>query len=577
LTPTRARTAWAALVVTLLSAATGCTGYAPWLRDVIAEQPHLAGRHEAPHRVAMLSSGRDAFQYRIEQIRAAERSVRIQTFIFDDAGTTRLLMHELVAAARRGVRVQILADTMFSEANVLYVARSAAAHPNLALKAWNPPTESLASGALGTVGTALTEFGRVNQRMHNKVMVIDGLVGICGGRNYQDSYFDEDHQLNYRDRDVAITGPVVGDMVTSFDAYWSHAAAVDVRELTDVADAMAALPEAERGWPFTTSMLEIDELAQRVGHRVDAADVELPWHRVERVAFWADAPGKPHIDEDTTSVATRLIGAIGSAERDVLIQSPYLVMTDAALELLELVRERSVPIRIHTNSLASTDNWVSYAHALRQRREMIDGLELDIRELQPRPADMRTIVPGYQALKARARAEAAAEGAANATAEEPAGPILSLHAKSFVMDGELAVIGSYNLDPRSEVLNSEVLLAIWDATFAAELQAEIEADCAPRNSWVVAPREQNPVGRVLVELLEQVNAALKNTTTLDLWPFEHTALFRLRPGGSDVSRHAPDFYVHFEEVGPFPEVDDRTKTILVRLARAFTGIIRPLI
>ena len=97
----------------------------------------------------------------------------------------------------------------------------------------------------------------------------------------------------------------------------------------------------------------------------------------------------------------RLIGAVGSAEREVLIQSPYLVLTDPAIKLLSAVHKRGAQFRVQTNSLASTDNWPSYAHALRQRREMLNEIGMEIFELKPYPAHLSKIIPGYAGLRRR--------------------------------------------------------------------------------------------------------------------------------------------------------------------------------
>ena len=258
-------------------------------------------------------------------------------------------------------------------------------------------------------------------------------------------------------------------------------------------------------------------------------------------------------------MALRLIGAVGSAEKEVLIQSPYLVLTDAAIKLLAAVHERGVKFRVHTNSLAATDNWPSYAHALRQRREMFEEIGMEVFELKPYPLHHGTIIPAFADLKLRAAAARTAEMQKAETDPdfEPTipdkDPLLSLHAKSMVIDDKLAVIGSYNLDPRSEVLNSEVLLAIWDDAVAAELGAAIRADQAAGNSCVVAPRERGLGRTVVAELIEHVNSVVKNTTTFDVWPVEWTTLYDLKPDHTPVDRFDPDFYDRFDDVGQFPE------------------------
>ena len=182
------------------------------------------------------------------------------------------------------MKVQFLADTLFSLRDVVYIARLVSSHDNFELCAYNPPSDALVPGTWSSLGIAISEFDRVNQRMHNKVMVVDGEWDIAGGRNYQDHYFDEDYRLNYRDRDVTVQGPVVHDMEASFDSYWNHLASIPVTKFKDVSAALSNLPPAERGWPFTRDMLGITEIGIRVDKRLASGGVALDWHDVTRIA-----------------------------------------------------------------------------------------------------------------------------------------------------------------------------------------------------------------------------------------------------------------------------------------------------
>jgi phosphatidylserine/phosphatidylglycerophosphate/cardiolipin synthase-like enzyme len=545
----------AALLLLILAS---CGSYRAWLLETIATAPHLDGHVRAPHQVGILDTGRGALDHRVRIFRAAKRSIRVQTFILDDEPTTRLLLHELVQAARRGVQVRLLADSMFTAELPLQTARLCRAHPNLELRLYSPESGNLADSALARVGALLVDFDGFNQRMHNKLVVVDEEVAICGGRNYQDSYFDADARLVYRDRDVAVAGPVVERMAASFDQYWGHMLSVPADELRDVA---AALEVSEAGWPFGLDDLGVAALADGVERRLRGGGDPLRYYDVAEIAFWVDAPGKPSIDEGAPSVARSLIGAVGGAQRSIWAQSPYLVLSDAALELLRLVRARGVTVQVHTNSLASTDNWPSYAHAMRQRRDVLEGLDLEVFELKPYPDYMRDVVPGHDALGSSAH---------------PNGPLLSLHAKSFVIDDQLAVVGSYNLDPRSEALNTEVLLAVWDREFAKALAASIARDAAPENSWVVAVRQRSLPRALVAEVSAGVNDVLRGVTTLDLWPFAWSAQFELAPGQAPVSRRHPDFYRRYVDVGSFPEVGRMATVVMVELARSLTGFARPL-
>jgi len=546
----------------------GCESLESWLNRTIVAEAHLAGRSEAPHRLAVLSTGQESLLYRLERIRAAQQSIRIQTFIFADCKTTRLIIHELVRAARRGVEVQVLADSMFSEQSTIHWAHAVGAHPKMWFRVFNPMTESLDPGFVRSSFAMGTDLKRINHRMHNKVMVVDQRWGICGGRNFHDMYFDEDTQLVYRDRDVAVEGPIVAKMVRSFDQYWNNSASIPIRELKDVKVALDKMPPNEWNWPYSFADLEITDLAARMEELLRRGEPCLNWHDVHAIAFWADAVGKPGVKDDPEGVATRLIGALGSARHRLLVQTPYLVFTDAGIKLVDML-DANVTVTVHTNSLASTDAWAPYAHSIRQRHKVIKTLGLDVYELKPYPRHMQSIVPDYPALRTRARGKADPRPTG-----QPGDPILSLHAKSLVVDDHLAVIGSYNLDPRSETLNTEVLLAVWDRDVASLLAKQIELDYHPENSWVVAPK-RHPLGtKSVLKLLAAVNEIVKSSTTFDVWPIRSCSLFDIKPDAIATSRFEQEFYENYVDVGQFPDVSSTQKQILVRLTRSLTGVFR---
>jgi phosphatidylserine/phosphatidylglycerophosphate/cardiolipin synthase-like enzyme len=489
--------------------------------------------------------------------------VRIQTFILTDCSTTRLLMHELVAAARRGVHVRVLIDRMFSYVSAESAARTLAAHPNVEIRAFNPVMNRLLPSWVEQL-SSLPEFGRLNRRMHNKVFVVDDVWSVCGGRNYSDAYYDEAPRLVYRDRDIAVEGPVAAEMSASFDRYWADRRSVPLHAFRDVARLMDELPPERRAWNHTPASLGITALHGRCKAALAAGAPAVRWHTPERVAFWADAPDNPPDAEDPAGIGRRLVGAVASARERLVIQSPYLVLTDRAIQLFGRLHRRGVTVTVSTNSLASTDNLPSYAHAMLQRRRFVEELEFDLHESKPYPANRSEVVPGYEALSRR-----------HVAAGRPA-PFLCMHAKSLVIDDALALIGSYNLDPRSAALNSEVVIAVWSESLSAELAERIERDCAPGNAWLIWRRRHALPLRVLLASLDRVNDTVQDLTTLDLWPFRATASFELREGVTPVPPGHPDFYERYRDVGQFPEVDSAAARIIVHLLRALTGVLRPL-
>ncbi|MCA8944204.1 MAG: phospholipase D family protein [Planctomycetes bacterium] len=535
----------------------GCQSDAAWVRSAVSDRAQEIGIVAVPHRVALLDGGHDALLVRLQEIRRARRSISIQTFIWSDDPVGRLVMHELVEAARRGVSVRVLADSMFSSASAERVAVVATADPRLEVRCYNPTANSVDPSLFQTIREFAVGPVRINQRMHDKVLVVDERIAVVGGRNYADEYFDEDPVMNFVDRDIAIEGPVVARIASSFEAFWSSPVAVPLSSLSDVHASIES--SGDVAWPDPAE-LGIAELAARCEESLGRGRPTPLWYDVERVAFWRDQPGKPPIERDPQATGRRLAALIGSAEREAVIQTPYLVLSDRAIAVFRRLAKHEVPVRISTNSLAATDNWPSYAHALRQRRLMMRELGFEVREFQPYPADIESYVDDYRGLCARADDE----------------PRLCLHSKSLVVDDRVAVVGSYNMDPRSGNWNTEVMIAVWDLEFAAELHRSIARGLEPRSSWVLAEKPQPLPIAPIMELLAWVNDATRSITTLEPWPFRNSSLWALREGEVPVPVGDPQFYSRFEDVGQFPGLSDPPKIVLVELTRSLSGVLRPL-
>jgi phosphatidylserine/phosphatidylglycerophosphate/cardiolipin synthase-like enzyme len=285
------------------------------------------------------------------------------------------------------------------------------------------------------------------------------------------------------------------------------------------------------------------------------------------VAFCSDQPGKPADGGDgaVPNLVTRALGGLArGAEESILIQSPYLVLSERSVGLFRELRDEhpEISVRISTNSLAATDSWPTYAMAYRQRRTMLEDLELRIHEFRPRPADLPRMLAHREAL----------------TRWTGPDPTLCLHSKSVVFDGEVAGVGSFNLDPRSGNLNTEVMLLVRDRDFAERLTESIETDAHARNSWTVWKRER-PLGlRQVEDLAEALSSLVGSVTSLDLWPSRYASSFELREGRQAVPPGHDAFYDSYRDVGHFPGIGvTDEKWILARLFKAFGSSTTPIL
>lgn len=525
-------------------------------------------------RLALLSHGYDALLLRVHLIRRAQQSIDLQTFIWTNDECGRLLVYELIEAARRGVKVRIIADHLFSAQEPDLVAFLATVHPNFQVKHYRPATSRLKPGLWRTLVAGLMSFRAINQRMHSKVMLVDESILITGGRNVENTYFDHSPTLNFKDRDVLAIGPVVPTAQRQFEQFWSYFGSVSSRDLVDV-DAVIRRGDYRRfpersdydfGGHFEELNLQADNdalIRERFQSRLKA---------VRQATFVFDPPGKRLGGTlKQREIIHDLEECILNARHSILLQTPYLILSPEARTLVRTLREKnpSLVIRVSTNSFASTDNLFAYSANYRLRNLYIEDLALEIHEMKPRPGCLPDVFPRHVDMKRWAEQRAAGN------VPVPSEPFLSLHSKSFVIDDRVAFVGSFNLDPRSQNLNTEVGLLIEDDEFAAALRLEIENDLRPENSWVIGRRPLPLPVAVVNGMLE----SLLSIAPIDVWPLQNTTSFELRPGMEPVPLRHPEFHQRYRDVGSFPgsEGSVSAKEIVTRLYKAVGPTLTPLL
>ena len=463
-----------------------CGAWRPAIASMVFIDSQIAA-HPKQTGVVVLDTGEAALLARAWLADHARRSIEVQYFIWSADNIGILASEALLRAAQRGVKVRVIVDDLMIDApdkSLLALAR----HPNVDIRIYNP-RHKVGTPFYKRVLNVLTDFRGVNQRMHDKTFIVDGQVAITGGRNMADEYFDYDHDYTFRDRDALLVGEAVTAMRSSFDAFWASRLAVAVESLYD-------------GWGLMQKNVKVDDAEVRQVHRelhdyagrpenfapevraaIDAAPAaferlanEMAWGQVE---FIHDVPGKNgnrwRLDGGGRSSAA-LARLVAGARESIVIQSPYLVMSDNAKALFGAAVARGVRVRILTNSLASTDNMQAFSGYRNQRKQLLE-MGLDIREYKPDPANRN-------ALMSRANPPATP-------------PLFALHAKSMVVDGKIAYIGTFNFDPRSENLNTEVGVIVHHPALARRLQTLMENDMRPENSWHAAdePDQYVPLSR----------------------------------------------------------------------------------
>lgn len=547
-----------------------CAADSPY-HELYQESLQAAAPH---HFVTLLDHGADSLALRLHLVRSARKSIEVQTFIFSADDSGYLFLDELIRAARRGVRVRVIADQLFSLGDYTLLARLARAHANFELRLYNPAFDDAATQPLEFAANILCCFFQFNQRMHNKLLLIDGETGLAGGRNYEDRYFDWDPEFDYRDRDVAVTGVSAGrQMQASFEQFWTHKRTRTMAQLKDVNRRLLQISR-EPAPPWDTPPWQRPDRVAAIMRQAD----DWNWivdrfvahgFRVAQVDYFSDSPNKPLEPENPADKAlTRhIVDLLDDARHEIVLQTPYLVISRPARRVFRGLRERVPDLRVivSTNSLAATDAFYVYALSHKYKKRYIKHLGFEIHELKPFPGDATRMIQGYEAL-AGASGDPSNGAAAAASADERRGPRVGLHAKSIVIDGRISLIGSHNFDPRSDNYNTESGFIIHDAAFAQALRASVLRDTEPQNAWVIA-RRPRPV------LVERVNNAINDFSTalplFDFWPFRYATSFELKPGCAPLRTNDPHFYDCYEAVGDFPGVNLPLKSIYTRIVTAF--------
>jgi putative cardiolipin synthase len=433
--------------------------------------------HPGQTGVYVLDSGEEALLARAWLADHAQQSIEVQYFIWSTDNIGILAAEALLRAAERGVKVRIIVDDLMIDApdeSLLALAL----HPNIDIRIYNPQT-SVGVPLQKRVLNAATDFRGINQRMHDKTFIVDGRIAITGGRNMADEYFDYNHEYNFRDRDALVLGRVVQDMRASFERFWSSELCAPVETLYDgiglfqksvkVGDEQVARIYRElhdyAGKPENFAP-EVRAAIADVPGSFARLTQQLVWGQVE---FISDTPGKNDNrfrlggGGMTTAALAKLVDG---AQQSITLQSPYLVLSDEAVELFRKAIARGVLVRINTNSLASSDN-LQASSGYRNQRDALLKMGMNIYEYRPDPAIRSKLLK-------------------SAISDKIAPPIFALHAKTMVVDSSTTFIGTFNLDPRSENLNTEVGVIVRDATLARQVETAIETDMLPENSWNAA-------------------------------------------------------------------------------------------
>jgi putative cardiolipin synthase len=405
---------------------------------------------------AVVDRNGDGLRWRLAMADSAERSLDMLYYLwYGDSGGLLLLEH-VIQAAERGVRVRIVVD------DALFIKGKKGladldTHPNIEIRIFNPWASKGVGRAFETAG----RMKKLNHRMHNKLLIADGVVTILGGRNIGDHYFGLHHKYNFHDLDVIAVGGEAAEASEIFDHFWNS---------DQVLPASAFVDDPSWDEINATRTEELERLRE-TGDLVDFPFDRRDWSEdlsalVDRMSSGTSTVEYDRLAPDspapTRDGVVRLAEVVEQARSEVLIVNAYIIPGDRMMQILRDATERGVRVRMLTNSLASNDVPAVTAKYKKYRKPLLEaGVELyEFRahpEIQPGIIDTVPVVAKFAGL----------------------------HTKAAVIDGEIVYIGSLNLDPRSIRINTEMGMIITSRGLAERVAEIAERDMGPANSWQV--------------------------------------------------------------------------------------------
>ncbi|NYT77722.1 phospholipase D family protein [Alcaligenaceae bacterium] len=425
----------------------------------------LEAKHPDQSGIYPLNDPHEAFAVRALLAASAERTLDIQYYIWHDDLTGTLMFDALRTAADRGIRVRLLLDD--NDTSGLDPTLAALnMHHNIEVRVFNPFVPRSPRWL-----SYITDFSRVNRRMHNKSFTSDNMATIIGGRNVGDEYFGATHDVLFSDLDVLAVGPVVRDVSADFDKYWRSESAYPVDLLLEKPDekALEKLQEradAYRSKPEAAAYIKALKESNLVSH-LHSGDIDLDWAKTQMVS---DDPAKGLKDLPPDQLmAYDMKRILGEPKSSADLVSAYFVPTKAGVEGFVQMAGRGVKVRILTNSLEATDVAAVHAGYAKRRKPLLEA-GVKLYELRRLPSE---------------------EGGRHRNSMFGSSGS-SLHAKTFSVDDARVFIGSFNFDPRSAKLNTELGFVI-DSPVLAKKISEIFLEKVPSTAYEVRLSENGDV------------------------------------------------------------------------------------
>ncbi|MDO7252459.1 phospholipase D family protein [Helicobacter cappadocius] len=408
----------------------------------------------------IIKDGSYALLHRASLARMAQKSIDIQTYIYKNDIASRVLMHEIWEAANRGVKIRILIDDNGLDSDFSDVI-ALDNHPNISVKIFNPYRNRIHFLRFPEM---VYDFSRINKRMHNKLFIVDNIALIIGGRNIADNYFDNNLNVNFSDTDIFFLGEVAQEAHRSFGEYWNFHRSIPVgflpskskmkKYMKNYSKYIKKIEGSPEDWKIYN--LAIDNFIFRYKNRKN----EIYWGNAQLIA---DSPEK--VEKKVPSPITLALKEIWNSSTDsIYISSAYFVPGKKGLRYFKDAINKGTEISILTNSLSSTDALVVYSAWERYRDKLVK---------------MGANVYEYKR----------SEGKIKIRGKRSSGA--SLHSKTIVFDDKITWVGSFNLDQRSENINTEVVAVFDNEDFAKETKKLMQIEM--KKAWHLVLRKNKVI------------------------------------------------------------------------------------
>ena len=388
---------------------------------------------------------------RIHLIRQAKQHLDLQYYIWEDDTIGRMLLAELLKAADRGVKVRLLLDDQ-NGTQLDEQLKALSLHPNFSIKIFNP-YKYRHLRALDYVLRAK----QINHRMHNKLIIADGAIAVTGGRNISREYFEASDKFQFTDLDILFYGTAVNQANQLFLNFWNDELSYSSQQLMGDAK-ITDLEQLRLG--YQQSMPETQDTQAKIQIAID----EISKHLKDRPVAWAkahfvgDHPNKIRGKAQKSElIYQQMLQIMGEPKQHLELVSAYFVPTAKGTTYLTQLAQQDIKVRILTNSLIANDVALVHAFYQKYRKDLLQsGIEL----YEFKPYIQRDERTWYERITGSI---IPAKGKNSS----------SLHAKFFDIDG-LVFIGSFNFDPRSANLNSEVGLVVESEQLQDEISQNLD-------------------------------------------------------------------------------------------------------